>query len=177
MAAVHRRIRRYRRYRRALPAPRVFRDRMDPLALDDNELFERYRFRRASILFIHDEIRGNLERNTHRNMALSPILSILLCLRFLATGATHLLIGDSLNISRNAAGREIRAVTSLIIRVFLRFIAFPVGEVAYRVMEGFRRIAGFPQVLGCVDGTFIKITMPSENEVDWKVTKVLHNLM
>jgi hypothetical protein len=120
----------------------VFRDRRDPLAYDDMELFERYRFRRATLMCLHEEVRYDLERETMRNMALSPILSLLLCLRFLATGATHLLIGDSLNISRNAAGREIRTVAALLIRVFRRMIRFPVGQTAHKVMEGFRRIAG-----------------------------------
>ena len=147
MAAIHGRLRRNRRYQQALPAPRVFRDRRDPLAYDDTELFERYRFRRATIMYLHEEVRHDLERETRRNMALSPILSLLLCLRFLATGATHLLIGDSLNISRNAAGREIRTVTTLLVRVFQRVIHFPVGQTAHKVMEGFRRIAGKWQYL------------------------------
>ena len=142
MAAVHRRVRRNRRYRRALPIPRVFRDRLDPLGYSDGELFERYRFRRPTIIHLHEEIRNGLERDTKRNMALSPILSLLLCLRFLATGASHLLIGDSLHISRNAAGREIRAVTSLIIRAFRHVIVFPLDDMAHKVMEGFRKIAG-----------------------------------
>ena len=58
MAAVHRRVRRNRRYRRALPIPRVFRDRLDPLGYSDEELFERYRFRRPTIIHLHEEIRG-----------------------------------------------------------------------------------------------------------------------
>jgi hypothetical protein len=108
MAAVHRRLRRNLRYRSALPVPRVFRDRVDPLSYSDEELFESYtKFRRPTIMFIHTEIQADLERPTQRNSALSPMLSLLLCLRFLATGATQLLIGDSLRISRNSAGREI----------------------------------------------------------------------
>jgi hypothetical protein len=55
MAAIHRRLRRNRRYRQALQAPRVFRDRRDPLAYDNTELFERYRFRRATLLYLHEE--------------------------------------------------------------------------------------------------------------------------
>lgn len=35
---------------------------------------------------------------------------------------------------------------------------------------------GFPQVLGCVDGTFIRITMPPEHEVDYISRKGFHSL-
>ena len=141
MAAVHRRFRRYRRYRRALPIPRLFWELLDPLGYSDEELFEMYRFKRPTII-LHEELREGLERDTKRNMALSPILSLLLCLRFLATVASHLFIGDNLHISRNAAGREIRAVSSLIVRAFRHVIVFSLGDMAHKVMEGFCKIAG-----------------------------------
>ena len=54
MTAVHRRFRHNRRYRRALPIPRVFRDRLDPLEYSDGELFERYRFRRPTIIELRE---------------------------------------------------------------------------------------------------------------------------
>ena len=97
---------------------------MDPLGYSDEELFERYRFRRPTIIHLHEELREGLVRDTKRNMTLSLILSLLLCLRFLATGASNLLIGDSLHISRNAAGREIQDVSSLIVRAFRHVIVF-----------------------------------------------------
>ena len=113
---------------------------LDPLGYSDEELFERYRFRKPTIIHLHEELREGLERDTKRSMALSPILSLLLFIRFLATGAIHLLIGDSLHISRNGAGREIRAVSSLIVFAFSH--CFPLGDLAHTVMEGFREIAG-----------------------------------
>ncbi|KAK6172692.1 hypothetical protein SNE40_016303 [Patella caerulea] len=58
----------------------------------------------------------------------------------------------------------------------MNFIKFPVGEDAKRVMEGFRKIAGFPKVLGCVDGTQIKIATPTENENDFINRKGVHAL-
>ena len=66
MAAVHRRVRRNRRYRRALPIPRVFRDRLDPLGYSDGELCDRYRFRRPTIVRLREEFREGLERDTRR---------------------------------------------------------------------------------------------------------------
>lgn len=66
MAAVHvRRMRNRNRRQRNLPRPRVFRDRLNPLeSMDDDELFERYRFRRPTITFISNGIHHFLERET-----------------------------------------------------------------------------------------------------------------
>ena len=66
MAAVHRRVRRNRRYRRALPIPRVFRDRLDHLEYSNGKLCERYRLRRRTIIRLHEEFREGLERDTRR---------------------------------------------------------------------------------------------------------------
>jgi hypothetical protein len=53
--------RRRRRERNAIiPRPRVYRDRSNPLeTMTDNELFERYRFRRPTIEFIVNDICQN----------------------------------------------------------------------------------------------------------------------
>jgi hypothetical protein len=37
-------------------------------------------------------------------------------------------------------------------------------------------IVGFPGVLGCVDGTFIRIQRPAENEPDFVNRKGFHSL-
>lgn len=75
-------------------------------------------------------------------------------LRFVATGAHLRLIVDSLGISASSVGRSVRAVAAAIVAVFARSqIIFPVGEVATKVKEGFKRVAGFPKMLGCIDGT------------------------
>ncbi|XP_078330443.1 uncharacterized protein LOC144624490 [Crassostrea virginica] len=138
MAAVHK----HHHNRRALPIPRVFRDRLDHLEYSNGKLCERYRLRRRTVIRLHEEFREGLERDTKRKMTLTPILSLLLCLRFLATGASHLLIGDSLHISRNAAGREIRTVSLLIVRAFKHILDIPLGDMEHKVMEDFRKIAG-----------------------------------
>ena len=144
MAAAHRLFRRNCHDRRALPIPRVFRDRLDPMGYSNGELCDRHWFRRPTIIRLHEEFREGLERDTNRNMTVTPILSFLLCLRFLATGESHLLIRDSLHISRNASGREIRAVSSLIVRAFKHVIDIQLGNIlmAHQVMEDFRKIAG-----------------------------------
>ena len=70
-----------RRERNAIiPRPRVYRDRSNPLeTVTDNELFERYRFRRPTIEFIANGICHLLTGPTRKN---NPILLIVQILRF-----------------------------------------------------------------------------------------------
>lgn len=99
-------LRRNNGQRRRLRRPRDFRDRINPLEIrTDHELFERYRFRRATLIFICDMIADTLSHRTRRSMALPPMLQLLVFLRFVATSAFHQLIGDAVHVSKATAGR------------------------------------------------------------------------
>ena len=139
-------VRQERRRRQILMRrPRVFKDRSNPLEdLDEGEVFRRYRFKPPTIIYILEQIIPvTLQRPTQRNSPLPPLLQLLLCLRFLATGSMHLLIGDSLNLSRTTAGRCIRDVAERISRLASHHIKFPAGRAADDVKTAFSRISGF----------------------------------
>ncbi|KAK3090716.1 hypothetical protein FSP39_014011 [Pinctada imbricata] len=57
-----------------------------------------------------------------------------------------------------------------------QFIKFPTGQQVSDTKNSFFRVAGFPNVLGCVDGTHIPIMRPKENEVDFVNRKSFHSL-
>lgn len=134
--------RRRRQQRQRLRRPRVFRDRTNPLeVLEEDEVFERYRFRPQTIGYILTLL-PELMSPTKRNMPLPPLLQLLITLRFLATGAIHQLIGDSLSVSRATMNRVIRNVTFHLCQLAGRFIRFPHGDLANEVKTGFARIAG-----------------------------------
>lgn len=179
--AVHRRHMRRRR-RQMLDevkiSRRVIRDRLNPLEeYSDDEIFDRYRFRPATIQYILDSIAPSIVHNTAKNCALPPTLQLLTCLRFLATGAYHRLVGDSIGVSETTTGRCCRSVTDSIITNLLKnSITFPTGNCAREIKQQFLAVAGFPNVLGCVDGTFIRIIAPSENEPDYVNRKGFHSL-
>ena len=143
MAAV-RIIRRNRRRRGFIPRPRVFRDRGNPLEdLEEEEVYNRYRFRPHTILFITAALHNILESDTNRNQSLPPLLQVLIFLRFAATGAHLRLVGDSLGVSESSVGRTVKCVASAIVNILCgAFISFPTGEMALKVKEGFRRVAG-----------------------------------
>lgn len=143
MAAIIRRRRRRRQNAIPLRRPRVFRDLSNPLeSLDEEEVYDRYRFSPETILFIVHGVSGILQSDTARNRPIPPLVQVLLFLRFVATGAHLRLVGDSLNVSESSAGRVVKSVARAINAVFSNIIKFPVGDMASKVKEGFRRIAG-----------------------------------
>ena len=113
MAAIVNRRHRRRRQNRVLRRPRVFRDLSNPLEnLEEDEIYQRYRFSPASIYFILGGIHDRVESDTARNRAIPPLIKLLLFLRYVATGAHLCLIGDSLNVSECTAGRAVKSIIS-----------------------------------------------------------------
>jgi hypothetical protein len=122
--------------------PRVFKDRSNPLEdLSEDEVFRRYRFHPDTIVYILSLL-PSLCRRTKRNFPVPPLLQLLVTLRYLATGSMHLLIGDSVGLSRSTVGRIVRQTTRLLCALADSFIKFPTGPDALLVKNGFADVAG-----------------------------------
>lgn len=144
MAARRRRMRRRRQKNRQRVSKRIIRDRMNPLEhYSADEIFDRYRFRPPTIIYIMGKIMQTLTHNTSKNSALPPILQFLTCLRFLATGAFHRLIGDSIGVSESTTGRCCRSVCdAIIVNMLTDSITFPKGNKARQTKQQFLKVAG-----------------------------------
>ncbi|KAG1925670.1 putative nuclease HARBI1 [Pimephales promelas] len=56
------------------------------------------------------------------------------------------------------------------------FVQFPGHKPVRVIKEEFHRVAGFPNVIGCIDGTHIPIKAPSINEGDYVNRKSVHSI-
>ena len=149
MAAHVRNARNQRRAQAIARRPRLMADRSNPLEdLDRQEVFRRYRFLPETIYYLLNLL-PNLRTPTMRNSPLPPVLQLLLTLRFLATGGIHILVGDSLSVSRSTAGRCIRRVAGLLCRLARRFVKFPDRAQSQRVKEDFASVAGIKICVSC----------------------------
>ncbi|XP_052776991.1 putative nuclease HARBI1 [Mya arenaria] len=167
MAAGHRAIVRDRMYLRQVPRPRVFRDRSNPLEdLREEEIFARYRFRPDTIYFIVDLCQA-AARDTGRCFAIPLVLCVLSYLRFLATGAFQLTVGDTVNLSQPTVNRVCRQVGQVISALADRYICFPSGDRVRQVKQQFGAMAGFSNVVGVIDCTHVSIKKPSSNPEDY----------
>ncbi|XP_053382450.1 putative nuclease HARBI1 [Mercenaria mercenaria] len=153
MAAIH-----FVRHRRPRQFRRIDRQLTD---LTDEELRQRYRFSADNIDRLVELLGPTLERRTRRNQALTPRQQILITLRFLATGNFMQVIGDTFGVDISTVSRVVRDVTDVLFGLKDQFIKFPVTDHdRRRIMSGFYAIRGFPSVIGCIDGTHVKIISP-----------------
>jgi nuclease HARBI1 len=143
---------------------RVFRDRRDPLdSYNDEDLYRLYRFDRSGIFFLCDVLKGNLECATRRNHSIPVHMQIMLILQYFATGTLHAVLSETMNVERSTVTRIIQRTTYALVEKAKDFISFPCNEEAATTKEKFYNIGGFPNVLGAVDGTQIRIISPGGN--------------
>ncbi|XP_045122948.1 putative nuclease HARBI1 [Portunus trituberculatus] len=151
-------------HRHHLRQRRAFRERKDVLnELDDRELVKRYRLDRAGITFVTDLVRERLKRPTVRNEALSPEMQVIITLRYLATGKMQQCSADDLGTSQQTISRVIIDTLEALSdnAILSQFIRFPVTQLeTQRRKEEFLQIAGFPEVIGAIDGTHVRIVAP-----------------
>ncbi|XP_052219114.1 putative nuclease HARBI1 [Dreissena polymorpha] len=131
--------------------------------LDDDELRRRYRFSAQSLDRLVDLLDPILRRQTRRNRSLSTRQQILITLRFLATGNFLQVIGDTFGVDIATVSRVITAVVDAFFGLKDRFIKFPTSdEDRCRATNDFFRVREFPSVIGCIDGTHIRLLSPGQ---------------
>ena len=71
-----------------------------------------------------------------------------------------------MGVYKSTVSRVVPDVTYAIVDISQRFIRWP-WEPAERQRNwtGFYSLGGFPYVIGCIDGTHIRIQAPTEDEV------------
>ena len=143
----------------------------------DEELRVRYRFRRESILFITNLVAGDISRNTRRNHALPPLLQVLIALRFYASGSFLQVIGDTFGVDKSTVSRAITDVSRALIAKQPLFIKWPsTNDECTAIKNEFYLRGGFPCVIGCVDGTHVRLQAPSQHENNYVNRKGFHSI-
>lgn len=147
--------------------PRAVRNRPDYfVSLTEEQFKDRFRFSKESATFIFNKIKCTLISRIQRRDCISPILQLLIALRYYATGSFQAVVGDTANISKATVCRIIDRVSGAIAALRPQYVEMPSAQERPAVAAGFYNLAGFPRVIGAVDCTHIKINSPGGNRAE-----------
>ena len=124
---------------------------------------QRFRFRKETVRNITYMLHDDLVRRTRRSFAMAPLLQVLMALRFLSTGTFCNVVGDTLQISSASVCRIVKRVCRSILSRMSCLVTMPSVRASMVIKHAFQALAGFPNIIGCIDGTFIKIQKPAIN--------------
>ncbi|XP_063063602.1 putative nuclease HARBI1 [Engraulis encrasicolus] len=120
---------------------------------------------------------NDLQRPTKRSSPLPVALQVMLALRFFASGTFQMVLGGTLGVSQSSVCRVVRDVATALCGRAGMFIKFPTTAAqCITIKQQFSDIAGFPNVLGAVDGTHVAIKAPQENEDLYVNRKHFHSI-
>ncbi|GFQ81848.1 nuclease HARBI1 [Trichonephila clavata] len=130
-------------------------------------LLRRFRLTKESVAELTLLIEHKLESKTSCNNALSPLEQVLIALRFYAVACMQLVIADLFDVSQPTVCRVVHRVSEAIASFLPDFIHLPVNrEECKTVSRKFFNIAGFPKVIGALDGTFVRIISPGGEDAE-----------
>ncbi|GFX26136.1 putative nuclease HARBI1, partial [Trichonephila clavipes] len=119
---------------------------------------------RAELTLLIEE---KLESKIPCNNALNPVEQVLIALRFYAVSCMQLAIADLFDVSQPTVCRVVHRVSEAIASLLPDFIHLPVNREACKtVSRKFFSIAGFPKVIGALDGTFVRIVSPGGEDAE-----------
>ncbi|XP_051253285.1 putative nuclease HARBI1 [Dicentrarchus labrax] len=163
--------------RRAFSHERVFWDRSDPLAVGDDYLIERYRFSGDGLRYLCRLLGPKIQHQTAGSHALTVPQMVCVTLRWFASGSFLYSVGDAENLNKGTICRTIRRVCLALKSFSNIFITFPGHRRPLYIQEEFYKIAAFPNIIGAVDCTHIRIKRPSgEHEGDYVNRKSFHSI-
>lgn len=97
---------------------------------------------------------------------MTNILQLLVALRTMATGDLQITMGDCGKMSTASVSKYLKIIAVVIARLAPSHIKFPEPDEARSLASQFHDIAGMPRVIGCVDGSHVKIISPGGDNVE-----------
>lgn len=145
--------------------------------LSDHQLFQSTRIDRDMFNDLVALLGDQLSRPTTRGHAVPVDTQLLCALQFYATGSFQWTIARNCGISQSSASRAIDDVTNSLVAIAPKTIAFPRDQRSLTaVKQEFQKLAGFPNVVGAIDGTHIAIRSPPTNEDAFVNRKGVHTI-
>ncbi|ETI30114.1 hypothetical protein F443_22765, partial [Phytophthora nicotianae P1569] len=110
-------------------------------------------------------VRLNWRDRIHHNVKFDITKRVAVTMIYLSTGGTIDSAATVMGMSKTSALVYICQVLSVLTRMAKEEITMPNTQTEIeRVTDGFERIAGFPGVIGAVDGSLMRISRPAEHE-------------
>ncbi|CAC5404787.1 HARBI1 [Mytilus coruscus] len=129
------------------------------------------------IVFLLTTLCIRLSRPTNKATALTVEQQVCIALRFYASGSFLQVIGDTLGYDKGTVSRVVSDVTDALIDIKDDFVSWPTDvDSINRIKCGFYRQCNFPNVLGCIDCTHVRIQAPSDDEPSYVNRKGYHSI-
>ena len=131
---------------------------------------------REEIEEICELVKDEIQSVGHRMMDLSLKQIVLFCLKTLRSGSFQSTSKDFLKVAQPTVSKKLTQFMNSITTKASGYIYMPRSrEEVAKTKHDFYQLAGFPGVIGCIDGSHIPIVAPQEDEFVFFNRKGFHS--
>lgn len=157
--------------------PRIFRERTGMEGLTDEEVFERFRLTKSTIIDLYELIRSDIDPLTQRSHAIPGIVKLLNCLHFFSSGSFQTKASAIGGVSQSTFSRFLVPVIQALKKHVHTFISFPKDKAGWQKLKSdFYEVAGVPHVMGVLDCMPIAVSAPHEREEIYRNKEGYHSV-
>lgn len=105
--------------------------------------------------------------DTKYNPGIKPIPAreqLLIAIWIMATPDSYRSVSEKFDVDKATAIRAVHRVSHKLYKLAPRFIKWPKGQEAEKVMRDYEKFSAFPKVVGAIDGTHVKSTVPKDDK-------------
>ena len=144
----------------------------------DTEWKENFRLSRATFRFLCRVLQPRLERCHTVRQPLSHEERVAICLWRLGTNTEYRTISHLFGVGLSTVCVCVHDVCAAIVELLAgQYIKFPKGQGLRVIVDGFMSKWGFPQCVGALDGSHIKVIAPKDNPLDYFNRKGQHSVV
>ena len=132
---------------------------------NDSEFNRKFRMTKQVFLILYNYVKQDLGER-RRLFEIHPRNKLLICLGFFATNNPQHSQADIPNVNQSTISRIIKNVSKILARKCREYVFLPRGEEIEKIKAGFYKIQHFPNVIGAIDGSLMKV----------RIKKIYHNV-
>ena len=99
-----------------------------------------------------------------------------IALWFFGNKSSYREIAEQFGVSESCVFFCVKFVITFLNRVSSTYIRWPTHEEAWQVEQEFKSVAGFPGVIGAIDGSHIEIKAPNDTQADYQDRRQRHSV-
>ena len=131
----------------------------------DEELVAEFRMRKQEIKYVCSLVKDDMAQLGSRSSDTTLEEKVLICLKTLGSGSFQNCSKDFVQVSQPRVSKILTSFSDSMVKLAPKFIFMPPTRAnIFETKHNFYQVAGFPGVIGCIDGSYIPIVAPHEDE-------------
>lgn len=136
--------------------------------LPESAFRENFRMTRGTFRYILNVCESMRRLDTNMRKAIPLHKRVAIAIYRLATSAEERTVANVFGVSRSSVNLIVKEFCEVVVRLLEpRYVRMPKAHELAEHLRQFEAVAGFPQVVGALDGCHIEVCPPSEHAVDY----------